>query len=33
MDLHHAGVFVGLTAGLLAGLAFVMFLFKNNVPI
>lgn len=31
MDLHHAGVFVGLTAGLLAGLAFVMFLFKKKV--
>ena len=31
MDLHHAGVFVGLAAGLLAGLAFIMSLFKKKV--
>ena len=31
MDLHHAGVFVGLAAGLLAGLAFIKFLFKKKV--
>ena len=31
MALHHAGVFVGLAAGLLAGLAFIMSLFKKKV--
>lgn len=31
MALHHAGVFVGLAAGLLAGLAFIKFLFKKKV--
>ena len=31
MDLHHAGVFVGLAAGLLAGIAFIMSLFKKKV--
>ena len=31
MDLHHAGFFVGLAAGLLAGLAFIMSLFKKKV--
>ena len=31
MDLHHAGVFVGLAAGLLAGLAFIKFLFKKKI--
>ena len=31
MDLYHAGVFFGLIAGLLAGLAFIMFLFKKKV--
>ena len=31
MDLHHAGVFVGLAAGLLAGLAFIMSPFKKKV--
>lgn len=31
MDFYHAGVFFGLTVGLLAGLAFVMLLFKKKV--
>ena len=31
MDLHHAGVFVGLAAGPLAGLGFIKFLFKKKV--
>ena len=31
MALHHAGVFVGLAAGLLAGIAFIMSLFKKKV--
>ena len=31
MALHHAGVFVGLAAGLLAGLAFIMSLFKKKI--
>ena len=31
MALHHAGVVVGLAAGLLAGLAFIMSLFKKKV--
>lgn len=31
MDHYHAGVLFGLTAGLLAGLAFVMFLFKKKI--
>ena len=31
MDLYRTGVFVGLMAGLLAGIAFIMFLFKKKV--
>ena len=31
MDLYHAGVFFGLMVGLLAGIAFIMFLFKKKV--
>ena len=31
MALHHAGVFFGLMAGLLAGAAFIMFLFKKKI--
>ncbi len=31
MDLYHAGVFFGLMVGLLAGLAFIMSLFKKKV--
>ena len=31
MDHYHAGVLFGLTTGLLAGLAFVMFLFKRKI--
>lgn len=31
MDHYHAGVLFGLTAGLLAGLAFIMFLFKRKI--
>ena len=31
MDLYHAGVFFGLIASLLAGIAFIMSLFKKKV--
>ena len=31
MDRYHVGVFFGLAVGILAGLAFVMFLFKKKV--
>ncbi len=31
MDQYHTGILVGLTAGILAGLAFVVFLFKKKI--